>query len=732
MKLTKDNFRKELGELQESLNRLPHVDIDLVDSSISRLKEKVSEIKTNAETLLANNCVLRLGVVGQVKAGKSSFLNSLIFDGEDVLPKAATPMTAGLTVIEYGKENEFEIEFYDASEWAFFEDRAKEYDSIIDANRGAYPDATDDDIAVMAGIPDELKAAKELVSDASGKAKSCIKQHTENRKEKFSGQKDLHGKLAQYVGADGAYTPVVKALTIRMADERLKDLQVVDTPGVNDPIISREERTRQFLSGCHGVFFLSYSGSFFDATDVNFLVNRIGGQGIGDIVVIASKFDSALQDVGHQFHDDLAGAAEHLEDVLRKQMDRNIGASDYRGKAPTFDFSSGIGFSIAKKGESRWDPTERNVVEQMQRFYPSFFSTQEDIKETFLNLAQISDIQEKYLKDFARNKDRIICSKMNSYFANITGEINEYAKDAIGKGNNALKTIQESTASTLEKTRSETDNLLRSLSGDINRLIANSQSEIDLITREIENSCRLPGNLSIDKKCNNIHCSRETTFWGRTSTFCVQVECVDSHETIKKVRKSWENLIDDTVKLWDKRLEKISSGLLASINNVIESAEGDDSERVIDADLMRDIIKDAMQQLKDFKMPNVAELKNIPDKLNFQNVVSFNKYAGCMEEDDARDKIRERAQSNLSSATTILTAFKNNANQELAKVFKNQATEAKKVLTQKQKSLISEVSEKINSYLRELEEKIKNKQQEEQKIQDFCIALKNINQKILS
>ena len=479
-------------------------------------------------------------------------------------------------------------------------------------------------------------------------------------------------------------------------------------------------------------FFLSYSGSFFDATDVNFLVNRIGGQGIGDIVVIASKFDSALQDVGHQFHDDLAGAAEHLEDVLRKQMDRNIGASDYRGKAPTFDFSSGIGFSIAKKGESRWDPTERNVVEQMQRFYPSFFSTQEDIKETFLNLAQISDIQEKYLKDFARNKDRIICSKMNSYFANITGEINEYAKDAIGKGNNALKTIQESTASTLEKTRSETDNLLRSLSGDINRLIANSQSEIDLITREIENSCRLPGNLSIDKKCNNIHCSRETTFWGRTSTFCVQVECVDSHETIKKVRKSWENLIDDTVKLWDKRLEKISSGLLASINNVIESAEGDDSERVIDADLMRDIIKDAMQQLKDFKMPNVAELKNIPDKLNFQNVVSFNKYAGCMEEDDARDKIRERAQSNLSSATTILTAFKNNANQELAKVFKNQATEAKKVLTQKQKSLISEVSEKINSYLRELEEKIKNKQQEEQKIQDFCIALKNINQKILS
>lgn len=732
MKLTKDNFRKELGDLQESIKQLPKLDINLVDSSVLRLKEKVSEIKSNAEALLANNSVLRLGVVGQVKAGKSSFLNSLIFDGEDVLPKAATPMTAGLTVIEYGEESEFEIEFYNTSEWSFFEDRAKEYDSIVAANRGVNPDATDEDIAIMAGIPDDLRAAKELVSAASGKAKSCIKQHTENRKEKFSSQKDLHGKLAQYVGADGTYTSVVKALTIRMADERLKDLQVVDTPGVNDPIISREERTRQFLSGCHGVFFLSYSGSFFDATDVNFLVNRIGGQGIGDIAVIASKFDSALQDVGHQFHDDLAGAAEHLEDVLRKQMDRNIGSSDYRGKAPSFDFSSGIGFSIAKKVESRWDPTERNVVEQMKRFYPSFFSTPEDIKETFLNLAQISDIQEKYLKDFARNKDRIINSKMNSYFSTITGEITEYVKDATGRGNNALKTIQESTVGTLEKTKNATEKLLRSLSSDINRLITSTQSEIDVITREIENNYRLPGNISIEKDSKNIKCKRETTFWGRTVEFNLSVEYVNPHETIKKVRGSWEKLIDDTVNFWDKRLAKISSGLITSINEVIQAAEQKDSDRVIDADIMRDIIKDAMQQLTDFKTPNVGDLKNLPDKLNFQHVSSFNTFAGEMEEGDAKDRIRKRAEMNLSSATATLTSFKNNSNQELSKVFKNKASEAKKALTDKQKSLVSEVSEKINSYIKELEEKIKNKQQEEQKIRNFCNALKSINQKILS
>lgn len=32
---------------------------------------------------------LNIGVMGQVKAGKSSFLNSLLFDGVDVLPRAS-------------------------------------------------------------------------------------------------------------------------------------------------------------------------------------------------------------------------------------------------------------------------------------------------------------------------------------------------------------------------------------------------------------------------------------------------------------------------------------------------------------------------------------------------------------------------------------------------------------------------------------------------------------------
>ena len=66
---------------------------------IRDFEEKFRRAKNHAEEILNTNRDLKIGIVGQVKAGKSSFLNALIFDGRDILPKAATPMTAALTKI---------------------------------------------------------------------------------------------------------------------------------------------------------------------------------------------------------------------------------------------------------------------------------------------------------------------------------------------------------------------------------------------------------------------------------------------------------------------------------------------------------------------------------------------------------------------------------------------------------------------------------------------------------
>ena len=54
---------------------------------------------------------LTIGVIGQMKCGKSTFLNSFVFK-DDVLPAATTPMTAALSIITYGEKEHIVAEFY--------------------------------------------------------------------------------------------------------------------------------------------------------------------------------------------------------------------------------------------------------------------------------------------------------------------------------------------------------------------------------------------------------------------------------------------------------------------------------------------------------------------------------------------------------------------------------------------------------------------------------------------
>ena len=56
-------------------------------------------LKDSLQDIANQERLLRIGIVGSVKAGKSTFLNSLLFDGQEVLPRAATPMTASLTCL---------------------------------------------------------------------------------------------------------------------------------------------------------------------------------------------------------------------------------------------------------------------------------------------------------------------------------------------------------------------------------------------------------------------------------------------------------------------------------------------------------------------------------------------------------------------------------------------------------------------------------------------------------
>ncbi|WRD80598.1 dynamin family protein [Helicobacter pylori] len=73
---------------------------------------KTEELEKIIKGMQAENRGLKVGIIGRVKAGKSSLLNALIFDGKDVLPKAATTETSSLTILKYAQNLSAEAQFY--------------------------------------------------------------------------------------------------------------------------------------------------------------------------------------------------------------------------------------------------------------------------------------------------------------------------------------------------------------------------------------------------------------------------------------------------------------------------------------------------------------------------------------------------------------------------------------------------------------------------------------------
>lgn len=218
--------------------------------------------------------VLRIGVIGQMKCGKSTFLNAFVFE-DDILPAATTPMTAALSVITYGKQKKIVAEFYNREEWE--EQKMNASYSIDDASDEA--------------TRSKIQAAQELVR----KSKDLSNLESYITKENKT-QEDSFDNLIEYVGADGKYVSITKSVKIFYPKEYLDKVEIVDTPGFNDPIVSREERTKEFLKKADVVLLMLYAGRAFDATDRNILFKNVNECGIGNVLIGINKYDVSYED----------------------------------------------------------------------------------------------------------------------------------------------------------------------------------------------------------------------------------------------------------------------------------------------------------------------------------------------------------------------------------------------------------------------------------------------------
>ncbi|WP_427161726.1 dynamin family protein [Aliinostoc sp. HNIBRCY26] len=172
-----------------------------------------------------NQGVFRLLVLGDMKRGKSTFINALI--GENVLPNAVNPCTAILTVLRYGENKQVTVHFNDNRQPEQLEFKEFKQKYTIDP-----------------------KEAKKL---------------EEERKSAF---------------AEVSYAVVEYPLQLLS-----KGLEIIDSPGLNDTE-SRNELSLGYINNCHAILFVMRASQPYTLAERRYLENYIKDRGLTVFFII--------------------------------------------------------------------------------------------------------------------------------------------------------------------------------------------------------------------------------------------------------------------------------------------------------------------------------------------------------------------------------------------------------------------------------------------------------------
>lgn len=419
-----------LVAFSENLHQLAESNQDLFGRELDQFKrmngiDRPQQLDQACQTLQNQNRLMNIGIVGRVKAGKSSLLNALIFDGEPILPKAATPMTAALTTITWGEVFQAKVEFYSEADVATIRFKADQFEQRLTARKvQCLEELVKRRTAQANGTPINIE---ELRAQADKRAQSELQReeglfaaHDQYQRMKRSGleltalqshseiqadtPKELAARLHDYVGATGEFMPFTKTVHVFMPLEALRDICIIDTPGMNDPVQSREERTVELLKTCDVVFIVSPAGQFLNEQDLEVMGRITQKEGIQELVLVASQVDTQLY--GSEKRARLSDALDAIRGQLSTRAQSTL--TDLKQSSPevgaVFDgligsvhrnllHSSGLCHSLNRRFDTPeiWDSNEQVTWENLTGDYPDYFTR--DNRDLSLNsLASLANI----------------------------------------------------------------------------------------------------------------------------------------------------------------------------------------------------------------------------------------------------------------------------------------------------------------------------------------------------
>jgi len=680
-------------------------------SDIVEFNDSLKNLKSSLDAKRQEGRIFQLGIVGQMKTGKSSFLNEYLF-GEEILPTAATPMTAALTLIKYSDKNKAEIEFYNRDDWNQIEKNSKEYEKeynkaleeareeaekkgkIFNKERFKFEDVD----SILKGSYEIYKNFKDngLDKNSLGETKTI----------KINDKKNILEDLKEYVGSKGKYTPLVKMTTLYINDERIKDYIIVDTPGTNDPIISRGQKTKEFLGKCDYIIFLSYSSQFLDNNDNSYIKEQLPAEGIRDILILASKFDNQLSQ--ESVFEDADGDIEVAYKEEKRKLSRKLNrwSEEFKKDKNPLDlskseleFQSTMLYRIYKNFENL-SGTEKEIFERLEEDYNNSNFTKE-LLESLSGMPAVKKKIDNILtrkEDIMKNSIKALLNGKKDSLSKILGKIKKgFEERKFELSNVGIKDIESNITSLQEKignlsseikkgVRTERENFDKKLKDEILK-ISNTKDRYSSLQKQ---SRSYTEEVDVDKGWFT-----GLKFWPHTET-----KTVYRNETFINIQDSIEQIVSFAQDTGD-RIERTSERLISK--NIIKKA-------------IRDGIIDLFE-LED-RPKVVSIIDNYIQKISIPKIqFDVNKY---------RDIVLSKYSSSYSQERDInfIEGLHNKALltiiEDTEETFINVKEKLNSVLEEIEINIVNELKEGIEANLKEFKKQLEN-QKESVKITELGI-----------
>lgn len=252
--------QKEKSSFKVLKSAIENIIAELNDTVSDKIKDELVE---TSEYL--DNQKFSIGITGVMNAGKSTMLNALM--GKEILGSAVVPETANLTIVKHNVTENAKVYYWNEKEWEKIVKSSEQLDSMKDF-------------------------VNETNSIFGDKLQAYIKP-----KSRF----DEIGinELSSYTSAEASEKKcnLVKYVELGSNLDFLSDgIEIVDTPGLDDPVIQREEITKEYIGACDMMLHLMNVSQSATLKDIEFIIDALLYQNISKLLIVITRADTVSKE----------------------------------------------------------------------------------------------------------------------------------------------------------------------------------------------------------------------------------------------------------------------------------------------------------------------------------------------------------------------------------------------------------------------------------------------------